>query len=59
MLFLIVAFLAGGLILMNLAEDEELDEKRRINRMADRSRRGQRPAPRQRKRYTVAGLQAK
>lgn len=56
---LIVAFILGALALMRLSEDPELDEKRRINRMADACRRGKRPAVRQRCRYIQAGLRTK
>lgn len=53
---LLIAFVAGSLTLMALSEDEELDEKRRINRMADESRRRGKPAAvRERSRYTKAG----
>lgn len=53
---LIAAFVVGFLLLIVLSEDAELDEKRRINRMADASRRRGRPAAvRQRCRYTKAG----
>ncbi|MBR0406858.1 MAG: hypothetical protein IJI53_02365 [Clostridia bacterium] len=37
---LIAVFMGGALLLMVWAEEPELDEKRRINRMADESRRG-------------------
>ena len=56
---LIVAFILGALALMRLSEDPELDEKRRINRMADACRKGKRPAVRQRSRYIQAGLRTK
>lgn len=53
---LLIAFMAGSLTLMALSEDEELEDKRQINRMADASRRRGRPAAvRQRCRYTKAG----
>ena len=52
---LIAAFVVGFLLLIVLSEDAELDEKRRINRMADASRRGRPAAVRQRCRYTKAG----
>lgn len=53
---LLIAFAVGALALMAISEDAELDEKRRINRMADASRRRGRPAAvRQRCRYTKAG----
>ena len=52
----LIAFAVGALALMALSEDAELDEKRRINRMADASRRRGKPvAVRQRCRYTKAG----
>lgn len=51
----LIAFAVGALALMALSEDAELDEKRRINRMADASRRGRPAAVRQRCRYTKAG----
>ena len=56
---LIVAFILGALALMRLSENPELDEKRRINRMADACRKGKRPAVRQRSRYIQAGLRTK
>ena len=56
---LIVAFILGALALMRLSENPELDEKRRINQMADACRRGKRPAVRQRSRYIQAGLRTK
>ena len=56
---LIIAFVIGFLALIALAEDEELDEKRRINRMADACRKGKPAAVRQRSRYIVAGIQKK
>lgn len=53
---LAVAYVVGSLLVIALSEDEELDEKRRINRMADASRRrGRTAAVRQRCRYTKAG----
>jgi hypothetical protein len=59
MLFLIAVFLLCGIVMMYVSEDPELDEKRRINRMADASRKGK-PAPvRQRSRYIQAGLRIK
>jgi len=59
MWLLIVAFVLGCLALIALSFDPELDEKRRINRMADASRKGK-PAPvRQRSRYIQAGLRTK
>jgi len=59
MWLLIVAFVLGFLALIDLSFDPELDEKRRINRMADASRKGK-PAPvRQRSRYIQAGLRTK
>ena len=59
MWLLIVAFVLGCLALIALSFDPELDEKRRINRMADASRKGK-PAPvRQRSRYTMAGIRTK
>ena len=59
MWLLIVAFVLGFLALIALSFDPELDEKRRINRMADASRKGK-PAPvRQRSRYIQAGLRTK
>ena len=59
MWLLIMAFVLGCLALIALSFDPELDEKRRINRMADACRRGKRPAVRQRSRYTVAGIRVK
>ena len=52
---LLIAFVAGSLTLMALSEDEELEDKRQINKMADASRRGRPAAVRQRCRYTKAG----
>lgn len=52
---LLIAFMAGALALIALSEDAELDEKRRINRMADESRRNRPAAVRQRCRYSKAG----
>ena len=54
---LAIAFIAGVLVLMALAENprlEELSEKELINRMADRSRAGWNHP--KRTRYTKAGL---
>lgn len=59
MWLLIVAFVLGCLALIALSFDPELDEKRRINRMADACRRGKRPAVRQKSRYIQAGLRTK
>lgn len=59
MLFLIAVFLLCGIVMMYVSEDPELDEKRRINRMADASRRGRPAAVRQRSRYIQAGLRTK
>ena len=53
---LIGAFLIGALALMALAEDADLDEKRRINRMADRSRKNRPDGVRRRCRYIKAGI---
>lgn len=59
MLWLGIAYVVGSLLVIALSEDAELDEKRRINRMADASRKGK-PAPvRQRSRYIQAGLRTK
>ena len=59
MLWLGIAYVVGSLLVLALAEDAELDDKRRINRMADASRKGK-PAPlRQRSRYIQAGLRTK
>lgn len=52
---LAVAYVVGSLLVIALSEDEELDEKRRINRMADESRRARPAAVRQRGRYSKAG----
>ena len=54
---LAVAYVVGSLVVLVLAEDAELDEKRRINRMADESRRARPAAVRQRGRYSKAGWQ--
>ena len=59
MWLLIVTFVLGFLALIAMSYDPELDEKRRINRMADACRRGKRHAVRQRSRNTVAGIRAK
>jgi len=59
MLFLIAVFLLCGIVMMYVSEGPELDEKRRINRMADACRRGKPAAVRQRSRYIQAGLRTK
>jgi len=54
---LVIAFIAGVLVLMALAENprlEELSEKELINRMADKSRAGWNHP--KRTKYTKAGL---
>ncbi len=40
MLFLIVAFLAGSLIMIHLAEDPTLADRWWVNHLADKSRKG-------------------
>lgn len=59
MWLLIVAFVAGCVLVVALSEDESLEDKRWINKMADASRKGKPVAVRQRSRYTVAGLRTK
>jgi hypothetical protein len=59
MWLLIVAFVAGCVLVIALSEDESLEDKRWINRMADASRKGKPVAVRQRSRYIQAGLRTK
>ena len=54
---LVIAFIAGVLVLMALAENpklEDLTDKELVNRMADRSRKGW--GKPKRMKYTKAGL---
>jgi hypothetical protein len=51
------AYVVGSLVVIALSEDEELEDKRQINRMADESRRARPAAVRQRGRYSKAGWQ--
>jgi len=59
MWLLIVAFVAGCVLVVALSEDEPLEDKRWINKMADASRKGKPAAVRQRSRYIQAGLRTK
>ena len=55
---LAIAFIAGVLVLMALAENEKLEDMRDkdwVNYLADQSRKGKPAGVRKRSRYTVAG----